>query len=111
VPNFTVLTPDVLSSNSIPVAVKTDKKISGKRLEISIDNSSGGSITPGLDDSIEQAKKWFDLDFWASSLILRAFEPLLMKAKGYITKNSSANAYIPIEFISKCSIPLQLFTN
>lgn len=109
--NGTILTLDVLSSESIAAAVESVKRETGSTLDVLVNNSGGGSFVPALDASIEEGKKLFDLNFWAPLAMLQAFAPLLIKAKGCIVNNSSANAYLPMAFMSKCPKLLQLFAN
>lgn len=109
--NVTVLTLDVLSSESIAAAVQSVEKETGGKLDVLVNNSGGGMFVPALDTSIEEAKKLFDLNFWAPVAMLQAFAPLLIKAKGCIVNNTSANSVIPMPFLSECPILLQSFAN
>jgi 1-acylglycerone phosphate reductase len=59
--NVTILTLDVLSSESIAAAVESVKAETGGRLDILVNNSGRVSFTPALDTSIEEGKKLFDL--------------------------------------------------
>lgn len=105
--NVTILTLDVLSSESIATAVESVERETGGRLDVLVNNSGGGIFAPALDTSIEDGKKLFDLNFWAPMAMLQAFAPLLIKAKGYVVNNTSANAIVPMGFMSKCPV---LFT-
>lgn len=102
--NVTVLTLDVLSSESIAAAVESVKKETGGKLDVLVNNSGRGTFVPALDTSIEEAKKLFDLNFWAPLAMLQAFAPLLIKAKGCLVNNTSANSIAPMAFMSKCPI-------
>lgn len=98
--NVTQLTLDVLSSESIAAAVDSVKRETGGRLDVLVNNSGGGYITPALDASIDEGKKLFDLNFWAPLAVLQAFAPLLISAKGCVVNNSSANAFLPLPLMS-----------
>ncbi|CAM1503331.1 Fc.00g081070.m01.CDS01 [Cosmosporella sp. VM-42] len=98
--NVTVLTLDVLSSDSIAAAVESVKKETDGRLDVLINNSGGVSFVPALDLSIEEGKKLFDLNLWAPLAMLQAFAPLLIEAKGCLVNNTSANAYLPMPCMS-----------
>lgn len=98
--NVTVLALDVLSSESIAAAVERVKTQTSGRLDVLINNSGRVSIAPALDLSIEEGKKLFDLNFWAPLAMLQAFGPLLIRAKGCVVNNTSANAYVPMPFMS-----------
>jgi len=102
--NITVLTLDVLSPVSIAAAVESVKINTGGKLDVLVNNSGAGYVAPALDISIEEAKKVFDLNFWAPLAMLQAFGPLLVNAKGCLVNNTSANAYLPMPFMSECAI-------
>lgn len=107
----TVLALDVLSSESITAAVESVRKETGGTLDVLVNNSGGGIFAPALDTPIEEGKKLFDLNFWAPMAMLQAFAPLLIKAKGCIVNNTSANAIIPMALMSKCPILSQAVAN
>lgn len=109
--NVTILTLDVVSSESIAAASESVKKETGGRLDVLVNNSGGGTFVPALDLSIEDGKKLFDLNFWAPFAMLQAFAPLLINAKGCIVNNTSASAYIPMAFGSKYLVIYQPFAN
>lgn len=94
--NVTVLTLDVLSSESIAAAVESVTKETGGRLDVLVNNSGGGIFAPALDTSIEEGKKIFDLNFWAPMAMVQAFAPLLIKAKGCLVNNASVSAIVPM---------------
>lgn len=99
--NVTVLTLDVLSAESIAAAVERVKRETGGRLDVLVNNSGAILVAPILDVSVEEAKKLFDLNFWAPVAMLQAFGPLLVEAKGCIVNNTSANAVTPFPLLSK----------
>ena len=97
-PNVTVLTLDVLSSESITSAVKTVSETAEGKLDVLVNNSGGAVFLPALDTSAEDAKKLFDINFWAPFAMLQAFAPLLINAKGCVVNNTSVNAVFPLTF-------------
>lgn len=99
-PNVTVLTLDVVSSDSIAAAVQKVNEETGGKLDVLVNNSGQNVVTPGLDASIEEGKSLFDLNFWAILAMIQGFAPLLIKAKGYIVNNTSVSGVIPIQFSS-----------
>lgn len=109
--NVKVLTLDVLSAESIAAAVEIVKRETGGRLDVLVNNSGGGYVAPGLDTSIEEGKKLFDLNFWAPLSMLQAFAPLLINAKGCIINNSSANARAPFPLLSTSSLLSTVLAN
>ena len=98
--NVTILKLDVLSSDSIAAAVESVKKNTKGKLDVLINNSGRVLIAPALEVSVEEGKKMFDLNFWAPLAMLQAFAPLLIEAKGCLVNNTSANAYLPMPFMS-----------
>jgi 1-acylglycerone phosphate reductase len=99
--NVTILTLDVLSSDSIVAAVEVVKQETGNKLDVLVNNSGGILLAPGLDIKIEQGKELFDLNFWAPMAMLQAFAPLLIETKGCVVNNTSANAVAPFPLMSK----------
>lgn len=99
-PNVTVLTLDVLLPESIAAAVESVNQVTNGRLDVLVNNSGRAIFAPALDTSIEDAKKIFDLNVWAPMAMLQAFAPMLIKSKGYIVNNTSANSVIPMPFMS-----------
>ncbi|KAJ3550275.1 hypothetical protein NM208_g65 [Fusarium decemcellulare] len=98
--NVTVLNLDVLSSGSIAAAVQSVKAATNGRLDVLVNNSGSTMVVPALDTSIDDAKKLFDLNFWAPMAMLQAFAPLLINAKGCIVNNTSVNGQVPMGFMS-----------
>ncbi|TVY24502.1 Short-chain dehydrogenase cctT [Lachnellula hyalina] len=98
--NVTSLTLDVLSPSSIAAAVDSVQRKTGSGLDVLINNSGGGYTVPALDASLVKGKELFELNFWAPLAMLQAFAPLLIKAKGCVVNNTSANAYIPMPLMS-----------
>lgn len=103
-PNVTVLTLDVLSPESIAAAVESVKRETGGTLDVLVNNSGGGLKAPVLDVSLEEGRKLFDLNYWAPVAIVQAFAPLVIKAKGCIVTNTSANALIPMPLMGIYSL-------
>ncbi|XRM41189.1 hypothetical protein ABZX51_004477 [Aspergillus tubingensis] len=99
-PNATILTLDVLDSNSITNAVEKVTKATGGKLDVLINNSGGSIILPAMDTSIEEGKKLFDLNFWAPFAVTQAFAPLLIRSKGCVVNNTSVNGALPFVFMS-----------
>ncbi|KAK8108706.1 hypothetical protein PG984_014507 [Apiospora sp. TS-2023a] len=79
----TILQLDVLSPDSIAAAVASVKAATGGRgLDVLINNSGQAQILPALDTDIDEARKIFDLNFWAPLAMVQAFAPLLIEAGG-----------------------------
>ncbi|EXJ76664.1 uncharacterized protein A1O5_01172 [Cladophialophora psammophila CBS 110553] len=94
-PNVTVMTLDVLSSESIAAAVESATRVTGGKLDVLVNNSGSLMIMPALDTSIEEGKRLFDTNYWAVLAMIQAFAPLLIKAKGYVVNNTSVSGLVP----------------
>ncbi len=106
--DVTVLKLDVLSSESITAAVDSVAKSTGGKLDVLINNSgAGGEFLAGLDSSAEEGRKLFDLNFWAVLAMVKAFIPLLIKAKGCVVNNTSVAGAMGIPFQSMCLVYLR----
>jgi 1-acylglycerone phosphate reductase len=102
-PSVTVLTLDVLSSESIAAAVESVSAETGGKLDVLVNNSGSAIIFPALDTPIEAGKDLFDLNFWAALAMIQAFAPLLIKAKGTIVNNASVSGVMPFVYQSEYS--------
>jgi short-subunit dehydrogenase len=97
--NVTVFALDVTSAESIASAVEEVRKHTEK-LDVLINNAGLGLNMPGLDTSIDEAKKLFDLNFFGVLAMMQAFSPMLVAARGCVVNNSSVGALIPFAFSS-----------
>ncbi|CAH0046879.1 unnamed protein product [Clonostachys solani] len=98
-PNVTVLTLDVTSAESITSALESVRQRT-KVLHVLINNAGLGLTSPGLDQSIEEAKKLFDLNFFSVLAMMQAFSTMLVEANGCVVNNSSVGGTIPFAFSS-----------
>ena len=95
----TILQLDVLSPDSIAAAVASVKAATGGRgLDVLVNNSGQAQILPALDTDTDEARKIFDLNFWAPLAMVQAFAPLLIEAGGCLVNNASVSAYMPMPF-------------
>lgn len=97
--NVTVLALDVTSAESIAAAAEAVRKQTD-RLDVLINNAGLGLNMPGLDTSIEEGKKLFDLNFFGVLAMMQAFSAMLIKAKGCVVNNSSVGGCLPFPFAS-----------
>ncbi|KAK7918206.1 hypothetical protein PG985_010080 [Apiospora marii] len=101
--SVTILQLDVLSPDSITAAVASVKAAtSGRGLNVLVNNSGQAQILPALDTDIDEARKIFDLNFWAPLAMVQAFAPLLIEAGGCLVNNASVSAYMPMPFSGTC---------
>lgn len=97
--NVTVLALDVTSMESIALAFAEVQKQTD-RLDVLVNNAGLGLNMPGLDTSIDEAKKLFDLNFFGVLAMMQAFSPMLVRAKGCVVNNSSVGGVVPFAFAS-----------
>lgn len=97
--NVTILLIDLVSPESVTAAVEVVRMKTGGTLDVLVNNSGTNLFLPALDTSIADARHVFDVNFWGPFIMLQAFAPLLIEAKGCIVNNTSANAYAPMPFM------------
>lgn len=100
-PHVTLLSLDVTSATSIAAAVKAVEAETGGTLDYLVNNSGAVYVMPGLDASIEEGKKMFDVNFWGVVAVTQAFAPLLIAARGTVVMNSSVLAYLTSPYMSE----------
>lgn len=93
-----VLALDVASSESIAAAVKSVRSLASGKLDILVNNSGLGYHRPLLDTDLAEARRTFDVNFWAVLEMIQAFSPLLLAAKGTIVNNASVAAITPVPY-------------
>ncbi|KAI0009533.1 short-chain dehydrogenase/reductase [Xylariaceae sp. FL0662B] len=99
-PNVKVLQLDVLLPESIAAAVESVAKETGGRLDVLVNNSGRNFVMPGLDTSIEDARKIFDINVFAPLAMIKAFAPLLVKARGCVVNQASFAGRMAMPFLS-----------
>lgn len=107
--HVTILILDVLSADSIAAAVDRVTNETGGRLDVLINNSGQNLIIPALDVNLDDARRLFELNFFAPLAVLQAFAPLLIEARGCVVNQSSAAGYIAMPFLSQYSSSLPDF--
>jgi short-subunit dehydrogenase len=108
VANVTVLALEVTSSQSIAAVAEEVSKQTGGKLDVLINNAGLGMSKPALDTTIDEARKLFDLNFFAVLEMMQAFAPMLVKAQGCVVNNSSVGGYIGFPFTSAYMVPWAL---
>ncbi|KAI1170515.1 putative short-chain dehydrogenase/reductase [Nemania sp. FL0916] len=92
--NVDILELDVSSENSITRCAEEIRRRTST-LDILINNAGNDFIMPILDTNIEQAKKFFDSNFWSFLAVTQAFSDPIIKARGVIVNLSSALWNLP----------------
>ncbi|MCJ1402294.1 hypothetical protein MMC11_005514 [Xylographa trunciseda] len=92
-PDITTLTLDVTSKTSIAKAFEEVREklatIKSTGLDVLVNNSGRGYVTPMLDADMEEARALFDVNFWGVIAVTQVFAPLLIGAKGTVVNISS----------------------
>ncbi|KAK9787654.1 hypothetical protein SCARD494_10353 [Seiridium cardinale] len=83
---------EVTSQESIRQCAKAVDKLIGGSLDILVNNAGNSTAMPLLDTSIDDAKRIFDINVWATLAMTQAFAPMLVKAKGIVCNVSSVSA-------------------
>ena len=89
VPNITLLSLDVTSSDSIAAAVEAVKLKTGGTLGCLVNNSGSQYVMPVLDLDINKAKEMYEVNVWGVVAVTQAFAPLVISAKGSIVNMAS----------------------
>lgn len=96
--NVTILALDVTNHASIVAAEDTVRKQTGGSLDVLVNNAGAGMVMPMLDSTISEAKKVFDLNFFAALDMIQVFAPMLIKAGACVVNNASVGGFRPLVF-------------
>ncbi|VDB83168.1 unnamed protein product [Peniophora sp. CBMAI 1063] len=93
---------DVCSEDSIARAKKQIEVLTAGKLDYLVNNAGGDAgPAPALEMDIPRAQRTFDLNFWGTVRMVKAFTPLLMRSgAGHIVNISSVTGIIPIPYLS-----------
>jgi 1-acylglycerone phosphate reductase len=85
--------------NSVAAAKEKLSALTGRRLDILINNAGQGSPRPCTDLEIETTVKGiFDVNIFGVMRVVQAFVPLLIEAEGMIVNIGSIAPVIPLVF-------------
>ncbi|KAK7755162.1 hypothetical protein SLS62_002977 [Diatrype stigma] len=87
--NVTILALDVTSQVSIDAAVAAVSEQTGGTLDYLVNNAGAQYCSPTLDIDLEIARKMYDVNVWGAVAMIKAFAPLVIKAKGCIANLAS----------------------
>ena len=97
-----VLPLDVVSPESIAACVEQVRAKTGGRLDILVNNAGTADIKPTLDTPIAEARAQFETNFWGAFMVMQAFSPMLIEAKGTIVNISSMAAVARVPWQCMC---------
>ncbi|MCJ1475065.1 hypothetical protein MMC13_003725 [Lambiella insularis] len=98
-PNVHVVTLDVTSEASIAAALDFVTTKTKGSLDCLVNNAGFTSTGPLVDVDLMNAKKVFDVNFWAVLSMTKAFVPLLKNAKGTVVNMSSVGAIVHTPYL------------
>ncbi|KAK7934626.1 oxidoreductase [Apiospora marii] len=95
-PNVTVLALDVTSDTSIREALRVVTEHTGGRGELDylVNNAGSQYVMSTLDLDIEVAKWMYEVNVWGVVAVIKAFAPLVVKAKGTIANLASISGLV-----------------
>ena len=96
--NITIIALEVTDSSSILAAAEVVRKQADGSLDVLINNAGAGMNMPALDTNFAEAKKLFDLNFFAALDMVQVFSPMLVKAGGCVVNNASVGGLRPLLF-------------
>ena len=95
VPNVSLLTLDVTSSESIAACVAAVKEqTQGKGLDVLCNNSGRGYAGPLMDADLDEGRRMFEVNFWGVLAVTQGFGELLVQARGTVVNISSIAAVV-----------------
>ncbi|KAH7136044.1 hypothetical protein B0J11DRAFT_177551 [Dendryphion nanum] len=92
--NVTVLQLDVVESSHIAAAVEAVTKATGGSLNYLINNAGRSHFNPVLDEDLDSVRALFELNVFGPLALVKAFAPLVIKAKGGIAFITSLSGYL-----------------
>ncbi|KAF2730849.1 NAD(P)-binding protein [Polyplosphaeria fusca] len=97
-PETTLLTLDVVNAEQIKAAVDAVSNYTGGTLTYLLNNAGIARYMPLLDEDMSEVKRHYDTNVWGPLEVMKAFMPLLMKAKGTVIFNTSASGYVNVPY-------------
>jgi NAD(P)-dependent dehydrogenase (short-subunit alcohol dehydrogenase family) len=79
-------------------------KRTGGRLDVLVDNAGVEFNSPLLDTDVAEAKRLYEVNVWGPLLMVQAFAPLLIEAKGVVFNQSSIDSALNMVWAGKSSI-------
>lgn len=99
--NFTLLQLDVTDKKRLATAVQIVKTKTNGSLDHLISNVGRTHFMPILDEYIEDVKELFEVNLFGPMALVKAFTPLLIKAKGHVTFITSISGYINVPYMGE----------
>jgi short-subunit dehydrogenase involved in D-alanine esterification of teichoic acids len=94
--HVTLVKIDVEDAEQIYSAVETVRKETGGILSYLISNAGQNRFMPLLDENIEECKRLYQVNLFGPLMLVQAFAPLLVQAKGTVVFTSSVSGYLNV---------------
>lgn len=99
--NVEVLELDVTVPQTVSQCRDTVAKRTGGRLDVLVNNAGVEFVCPLLDVDVAKAKKLYEVNVWGPLVVVQAFAPLLIEAKGVVSNQSSIDAALSMVWAGK----------
>lgn len=93
-PDVTLLELDVTITEQIKAAVEAVTKVTGGTLNYLVNNAGQANFMPVLDEDIDTVKAIFNVHLFSPMAVIKAFAPLIIKAKGTFAFTTSLAGYV-----------------
>ena len=103
--NLEILELDVTVPQTISQCKDTVVKRTGGKLDILVNNAGVEIQSPLLDIDVAEAKRLYDVNVWGPLVMVQAFAPLLIEAKGIVVNQSSIDAVLSMAWAGKSATP------
>lgn len=109
-PGVEILSLDVTSTDSVMAAVEAvSAKTGGKGLDVLVNNAGTGYTMPLIDADLDEGKRLFETNLWGMLAMVKAFVPLLVKARGTVVNISSVGGVVYTPWIGESIVYLIVF--
>jgi len=94
--HVTLIRLDVEGAEEMNSAVEVVRKETGGTLSYLVNNAGQNRFMPLLDENIEDAKRLYQISVFGPLMMMQAFAPLLIQAKGTVVFISSVSGHINV---------------
>ncbi|KAF9762204.1 hypothetical protein IL306_003497 [Fusarium sp. DS 682] len=97
-PGISVVPLEVTDSESIEECKEKVSELTGGRLDILVNNAGRTHTIPALDMEIDDVRQTYEVNVFGPMMIVSAFAPLLIEARGLVINISSTSTLVPYIF-------------
>jgi len=95
---FSIAQLDVTDQASVDACKIETERLTGGKLDILVNNAGRPHVIPILDGDMDDIQKTYDVNVFGPMRTVKAFIPLLIKARGLIVNISSTSSQVPYLF-------------